>query len=49
MCVLDVIDASSIFRLTRKAPVLTRMSPTFDLSCEENAKKDYVYLFIMNR
>ena len=36
VCVLDVIGAPSIFRLTRKAAALARMSPTFALSCEEN-------------
>ena len=35
MCVLDVIDDPSIFRLTRKDVSLSRVLPTFALSGED--------------
>ncbi len=37
MCVLDVIDAPSMLRLTRKAAALARVLPTFPRNCEEIA------------
>ena len=41
VCDLDVIGASSMFRLIRNssAAALARMLPIFDLSCEENAAR----------
>jgi hypothetical protein len=35
-CDLEVTGVSSIFKLIRSDPVLVRMLPTVDLSCEEN-------------
>ena len=39
VCDLEAIGAPSMFRLIRKAAVLTRMWPNFDLNCEENATR----------
>jgi len=38
-CDLEAIGAPSILKLIRIAAALARMSPTFDLSCEENAAR----------
>ncbi len=37
VCDLEVIGVSSIFKLIRKDADLSRMLPTFDMRCEENA------------
>ncbi len=39
ICVLEVIDVPSRFRLTRKDESLTRMLPTLPLSCAEKAAR----------
>ena len=39
MCVVDVIGVPSKLRVIRKAEALARVSPTLDLSCEENAAR----------
>ena len=37
VCVLEVIGAPSMLRLTRKAAALARVRPTFAFSCAGNA------------
>ena len=39
MCVLDVIGAPSIFRLTRKDAALARVLSTITLNCEDKRLK----------
>ena len=39
VCVLDVTGAPSIFSVIRSAATLTRMLPTFELSCEKNTTR----------
>ena len=38
-CDLDVTGATSIFNVIHSDAALTRMLPTFDLSCEENVTR----------
>ena len=39
MCDLETIGTPSILRVIHNTAVLTRMMPTFDLSCEENVTR----------